>query len=391
MSSFIPNSPNNHALISSSQEYMFDTKILTIDSTDINTCKYPSTSDFEIELPQDYINVQSIVLNTFDFPSNINNFSFINNNTIMSFIINNPYLYVAPADPAYVDGVYNALYQKLLSNNPHFIINIDDGQYTETFMTNELTNKFNLVVTEYIIEYFNSIGDTTNLTSFNAAGGYTSFTIANNELTKTIYFGNNSSGFILTNSYFENTACNQISKSKLPANLGLLETDMDSVATTNINDVGFFYLQNPSINWLKPAYSSTQIYYVKGVYNWSPYSIIFYMYMEISSFNTIDEIMPFTNIKHTENGIVNAAFAKIPVYTNNNVPVNNIYYTTDADKPTKIFNPPLNRIKKLKIKLRTHANELINFNGLPYSFSLKIQTFLPQKSSKYTMYKPESI
>ena len=62
-------------IIQNPNEFMFERKYVSISSVDINTEKYPNISDFEIELPQDYCNVQSIKLLSFQFPSNINTFS----------------------------------------------------------------------------------------------------------------------------------------------------------------------------------------------------------------------------------------------------------------------------------------------------------------------------
>ena len=77
------NVSTNHPIISNAQEYMFDKKYVSIHSHDINILKYPNISDFEIELPQDYCNVQSVTLSSFQFPNNINNFSHLNSDLIV--------------------------------------------------------------------------------------------------------------------------------------------------------------------------------------------------------------------------------------------------------------------------------------------------------------------
>jgi len=53
--------------------------------------KYPSSSEFEIELPQDYTNVQSLSLTNWSFPSNYNVFSDFNANRKMTFKFKNVY------------------------------------------------------------------------------------------------------------------------------------------------------------------------------------------------------------------------------------------------------------------------------------------------------------
>ena len=114
--------------------------------------------------------------------------------------------------------------------------------------------------------------------------------------------------------------------------------------------------------------------------------------MEIAGFNSIDETQPFDiyDLKSTS-GKVNSCFAKIPLYGNPVVPVNNIYYNGfKNDNVMQIFNPPIQRIKKLSIRFRYHNGLYVNFAGATYSFNLKFNILLPQTAKKYTMYKPES-
>ena len=56
------NSYKNHPLIVSNNDYLFEKKFVSISSEHRDLTKYPSSSCFEIELPQDYVNVQSIKL-----------------------------------------------------------------------------------------------------------------------------------------------------------------------------------------------------------------------------------------------------------------------------------------------------------------------------------------
>ena len=65
----------SHPIIPNAQEYMYETKYLSISSLDIDLTKYPNVSNFEIELPQDYCNIQSITLSSWIFPNNLNTFT----------------------------------------------------------------------------------------------------------------------------------------------------------------------------------------------------------------------------------------------------------------------------------------------------------------------------
>ena len=69
------NTFTNHPLIPNSQEFMVIRKYVSIHSEDRDILKYPNSSEFEIELPQDYLNVLSVRLESWSFPSNYSTFS----------------------------------------------------------------------------------------------------------------------------------------------------------------------------------------------------------------------------------------------------------------------------------------------------------------------------
>ena len=79
------NTSTNHPLIPNSQEYLVYRKIISIHSEDRDIVKFPSSSDFEIELPQDYLNVRAATLSSWTFPANYSTFSLENKNITMSF------------------------------------------------------------------------------------------------------------------------------------------------------------------------------------------------------------------------------------------------------------------------------------------------------------------
>ena len=83
MSSF--NTSTSHPLIPNSNQYYIEKKYVSIHSEDRDITKYPIASEFEIELPQDYLNVKSVRLSTWSFPANYNVFSPENYNIAMSF------------------------------------------------------------------------------------------------------------------------------------------------------------------------------------------------------------------------------------------------------------------------------------------------------------------
>ena len=79
------NTNTTHPIIPNSQQYMFEQEYISIHSQDINKLKYPNSSEFEIELPQDYLNVQGFRLASGEFPMSMNTFSEARKNITMSF------------------------------------------------------------------------------------------------------------------------------------------------------------------------------------------------------------------------------------------------------------------------------------------------------------------
>ena len=420
------NTNQNHPLIPSAQQYLFYKKYVSIHSEDRDITKYPNASNFEIEMPEDLINVYTISLSNWAFPSNYDTFSPLNSNVIMTFNINNPYNpglnnFSSP----YYSAIFNALF---LDNQTDYTIIIQSGFYNPDQMVNELTNKFNYVVSQRIISFFQ---DTTSsyydpitfpgfLNQFVSSGGYSNFVIVYNAVSQKIWFGNTSDGFILTNetqfqtnTIYDNYLClnkNQVpnfSNWGLPANLGLTRNNIPSISgstlqNTNLNinfdpnlnnlngvitprfyfgdvfpgDQGFWLLPNPNL-------PGAQVYWVE-----CPYKINLmgpaYFYLELEGQNCIDETAPFnlnsfTTQTNQTNGIVNSSFAKIAVPT---TPISQ-WFDRDS-KPYKEYMPPAERIRKLKIKIRYHNGQLVDFGIFDYSLLFEFNMLQPTQARSYT-------
>jgi hypothetical protein len=103
-----------------------------------------------------------------------------------------------------------------------------------------------------------------------------------------------------------------------------------------------------------------------------------YIYMELDGQNCIDEtapynVSPFTLTTNVTNGVVNSAFAKIPI------PTTPIAQWFDRESlPYKFYYPPAERMRKLKIKLRYHDGQTVNFGVFNYSFTIEFTIQLPQ-------------
>jgi hypothetical protein len=407
---------NNHPLITNSQDYALIKKYVSIHSEDRDFLKFPNASQFEIELPEDLLNVSTVKVSDWQLPLVYDVYSKVYSNVTMTFKISNPITpsAISPTPSDLEISIFEALNSNKDNN---YLITIQEGTYSGSQLADELTNRFNEVVTNYIISYFNSNGYASLVPGFI----YTQFVIIFNSVSSCMWFGNKSSGFILTNStqvpfnYSVPTSknCNpckvnpsaiysQLPKSAtvdpiecyktktpssaeygLPYFLGLTRCDTESI---EVDDVTFYYT-NPKNVWLTPTYPGTKVYFVNG-FNKCILTPPIYIYLEIEGLNCIDETSPFNISKFTlttneTNGVVNSALAKLYV-----PPSNNSWF--DKAPSYKFFMPPAERIRKLKLKFRYHNGELVDFNGLPYSILLEFGLFSPQQVRKQNVYNPQT-
>jgi hypothetical protein len=99
-----------HPLIENAQQYFYYKKYVSIHSEDRDIIKYPMSSSFEIDMPEDMNNVLGVSLSTWTFPSNYDTFSELNANILMTFKINNPY---NPGANAYNNDLQQAIFEAL--------------------------------------------------------------------------------------------------------------------------------------------------------------------------------------------------------------------------------------------------------------------------------------
>lgn len=411
------NVEQNHPLIPNSQEYMFYKKYVSIHSEDRNILKYPDSSDFEIEMPEDMLNVAAIKLVQWTFPANYNTFSIKNSNIALSFKIDNP---CNPGDLGILDEYNQRIFEALWHNrdkNIEFII--EEGFYNPIQMAIELTNKFNTATTIIIREYFTNQGWTDSLATLSQTG-YNRFIIVYNAVSLKLWFGNNADGFtinnilgLITNSLSNGNNCIE-EKGHVPDSsnwglsgyLGLPRCNTSSRSSAAITDTGslslydgkivprFYYGDvTPGDNgfWLLPNIdlSGCNVHWIEAVYKINLMGDAF-IYMELAGQNCIDETQPYNTSKFTletnqTNGIVNSAFAKLAV------PSTPLSQWFDRDSiPYKFYYPPAERMRKLKIKLRYHNGQLVNFGVFNFSFMLEFTLVYPQilRTSKTIVYPP---
>lgn len=391
----------NHPIQPNDQQYVVDyKKYVSIHSQDRDIIKYPSSSNFEIELPQDILNVSKVRLTTCNFPISYDIFSEKFKNITLFFKITTPY---NPGEYNYSNQIAEIIYECLfLTQSEPYVIIIEQGSYDEKQMTTELTNKMNeavtIRITNYIINKYTDINEQKQILS--DFSGYSRFVVVYNKVSQQIWFGNKADGFVLANSLVllisqvgvENNCITNSLPSYynwgLPSNLGLPREDVNSITKDNFTP-RFYYgdvVDGDDGYWLLPDSEliGSQVYFVEAPNKYN--TEIPFFYMEIHGLNHIDETSPFnvsnfTSTTNQTNGIVNSAFAKITIPTS---------YTSQWNNDSlsyMFFLPPAERLRRLKIKFRYHNGQLVDFANLPYSFNLEFTLVNPQiiRSARYVV------
>ena len=415
---------NNHPIIPNANQYFYESKYISIHSQDRDPTKYPNSAQFEIELPQDYVNVASARLYSWAFPANYSVFSIFNFNVIMTFKFVKLY---NPGEFDVIDpllqGIFTALYSTI---GKEYIITIEPGFYNPLQMATELTNQFNAAVTNEINLFFDK--NPQHAEAKNLFTTYNRFKIVYNTVSQKLWFGNTADQFVLTNDsylYFKrdyvDSSCARrnvlpdFANWGLPAYLGFsrcpayainaddtinqiqdyVEAIYGDTTGTPINfslineKVPRFYYGDVGTDgdngyWLLPDLPNATVYFLQA-----PMKINFmgpaYIYLEIDGLNCIDETVPwnlseFTAHTNNTNGIANSSFAKIPIPA---TPISQWF--DDGMVPYKYFNPPAERIRKLNIRLRYHNGQNVDFGNFEYSFMLEFNILRPQQERSYSI------
>lgn len=411
------NTMTSHPLIPNANQYMLEKRYVSIHSEDRNVLKYPDSSEFEIELPQDYLNIASVRLSTWSFPANYSVFSVFNSNVTMSF------KFLAPYDPVTNgndDTLDQAIWAGIAENidNEYKII-VEPGFYNPAQMATELTNKMNEAVSLKLIEFFTDNPDFQY--ALQLFSSYTRFQVVYNTVQQNLWFGNTADRFVISNdsvtAYDVKTVSNQCLRKNvqpvftnwgMPAYLGFTRCPVEAMSAAEINEISSgtttgalynpnlaryvfngetvlvprFYYGDALVDgdggyWLLPTLRGASVYFATP-----PLKINFmgpsYLYMEIEGLNCIDETVPynistFTTQTNGTNGIVNGSFAKISV---NSSPI--AQWFDQSQMPYHWYNPPKDRIRRLRFKFRYHNGQLCSFGLFPFSFTLEFNLLNPQ-------------
>jgi len=350
-----------HPLIPREQTFVLDRKLVSIHSYDRDIKKWPNSNHFEVELPEDVRNVQSMRLLNIALPSNQYIFSNEYQNTKLKVFVN-----------------------VQIGGSGDVIITIDEGSYTPDQLATEIQTKLNKTIASQIW----------------APNNYNNFRCRYNAVSNTFWFGNLKDKFILkfgekleyTYQCTQFLVWNNYKKWGLPAYLGYKKRDYISTKTPgNIWETGIlgdpfgfdYELEDGSGNeWLTDASMNSII----NLYDYNtnpldPSGICNldimgedYIYMEVDKYNSMDEIEPYSEntsgwFNNDYAGKVKCAFAKIPVQC---TPYSQVFDSTRAYIANiSHYNPPIERIDRLRFRFRYHDGRLVDFRCLPFSFTLE--------------------
>ena len=308
----------NYQLIDRLQNFTLDRKILYIDSNDRDISRWPNPYEFEISCPQNYINVESIRLVNIQTINKCYNISeYLQNNKLICSI-----------------------------SGQEEVIILDDGYYNYTQLQDSLQNVLNSKFSNnpnFIVKY--------------------------NSVNRKMYIGHENQDFSLNfkqtlsyNNYINNNYIN-IYKQYSKWGLGYILGYNKDIYNSSVNKNKFQY---ESLNWINNV---NHIIEPPNTIDLDENKQIF---VELEKLNKADEIKPFVidKINNTNSGIINSFFAKTPiVLVTENQSINNKECYIEG---ASYFQPPLDKISKLKIKLRYHNGMLVDLQNNNISLTFEI-------------------
>lgn len=325
------NISNPHQLIQREQNYVIDRKLVTVHSEDRDVTKFPNANEFDITLPQQLTNVQSMRLVQCAFPSNYYTFSNEYQNTKFRFTV-------------------------LLEGFKYpYCVTIQEGTYNPCQLAIELTNVMNNAVET----------------------GFNKFNVFYDEVGNKFWFGNSQNNFILdfhVKMEYPEIKCNQPtlwynhSRWGLPYYLGYEKKQY--IGTNDPSKL-------PQINYINPngSIGDNIQYFIPIQPNVINLSLDRDMYMEVDKYNSYDELYPYTETNKSSfdnnaySGKVNSAFAKIPIDQGQQQESRNLLLINFVQ-----YEPPIERVSKLRFRFRFHDGRLVDFRGQDFNFTIEFNS-----------------
>lgn len=323
----------NHPLIHKNHTFTLDRKVLFIDSNDRDINKWQNSSEFEINCPENYNNVESLRLLNIQLPS--------------------------------------------------FFFNISERLQTNKFIIEIASTKHTITLTDGYYDHNNIRNALEKL--IKSETGDNDFIVKYNDINKKFYFGHPTSSFKLIfneqinynncpNDTFKDTykinIYDQHSKWGLGFMLGFekktyISSSVNDNAGITTKDVDFDHeLSGP---WIT---NSVTAQIIKSLTP-SDLENHQFIYIEMEKYNKCDELKPFLYYKYnnSNSGIVNSAFAKIPIVPS---PYNQCLINDGYLENISYYQPPIDKIAKLKVKFRYHNGMLVDFQNFNVSFAIEI-------------------
>ena len=376
MSRFVLN--QTHPLIPREQNYVLDRKIITIHSNDRDISKWPKANHFEIELPEDITNVQSIRLAEITMPNSHYVFTNAYQNTKLSFEISGGGLSPSPQ---------------------HHTIEISEGSYTADQLAIEIATKMNQAVSR----------------GMTPPTWFKGFKCKYNPVTNTFWFGASTPrsrgvefSLLFGQKIPYDIPCNQpvvwdhYSKWGLPAYLGYCKQTYVSrprdASGEFLDPSGGMMFEFEESRWLDASAAVVDISGGTDASGGNCCQMDIFgeqaIYMEIEKYNSIDELVPWPGntagmFNNDYSGKVNSAFAKIPIGLSNAFSLygdSKNFYLMNATT----FSPPIDRIKRLRFTFRFHDGRRVEFKCVPFNFSLEINMLRDEQPRRMNVRIPAS-
>ena len=331
---------NSKPLINREQNYVLDRKLVTVHSEDRDITKWPNSNTFEIMLPEQLLNVQSMRLIQATLPSTF-------------FVFSNDY--------------QNTKFQFTIAGQSH-TVTIQEGYYTPCQLSRELTNNMNASI--QVDASFNVFYDEVKSKFW---FGHTDLSFNLDFDQQIIYDFSNCDQPIVWNNH---------SKWGLPYYLGFQKKSYHS--SDNLNNLSFDYICPNNTN----TTNTTDItHYVEAPLSFTINGDTC-IYLEIDKYNNYDELYPYNESSrqmfgnNAYSGKVNSAFAKIPIrpYNDNSYDSRTIFLLNMVQ-----YDPPIERIARLKFKFRFHDGRLVNFQNFPFDFTIEFNSLRNEIEKKYTV------
>ena len=331
---------NSKPLINREQNYVLDRKLVTVHSEDRDITKWPNSNTFEIVLPESLLNVQSMRLIQATIPGKFYTFSNDYQNTKLNFTMSD-----------------NVIHQ----------VTIQDGYYTPEQLAIELTTKLN-----------------------KAEGSDVSFNVFYDIVSEKYWIGHTDLSFNLNfcdKISYDFSNCEQpitwanYTNWGLPYHLGFQKKCYAS--KFDASGITFDYIAAPS----NVADLATIKHFVKA-----PFAFAIggdnCIYMEVEKYNSYDELYPYNeSSKQMYNnnayaGKVNSAFAKIPIKERDK---NSFDSRTFYLHNLVHYDPPIERVTRLKFKFRFHDGRLVDFQNYPFDFTIEFNSLRNEIDKKYNI------